>query len=269
MIDVIYDFEDRAKQIEQYLSFVWIMDNYSSFSDLDSIASKKINIDEENIIELKSYLNDANEFHIESKLIRILKSNTIMLLYNQIEGTISSILNEYFDAINQETGNYKDFKLPIKKIWLKYKHRSFAVGEKKKDDYIISTIENILDEIISIESKTIKDSELGERLIHNYEAYSSETKSSEISGNLDAKKIRDLFNLYGLPTINSGCDSMLKVKNKRNSLAHGNETFVQVGGNYTIEDLFKMNKEITDFLKELLNESRNYIDNKEYKNAFA
>lgn len=267
MIDVILDFKERAKQIEKYLSFVWIMDNQNVFLGLNSLIDKKIIIDEENTIELKSFLTESNDFHIESQLVRILKSNTIMLLYNQIEGTISSVLNEFFSAITKEEEDYKRFKLPIRKIWLKYKHRSFSVGNKKKDDYILETIEQILDEIISIKPKSIKDDELGEKLIHNYDAYSSVTKSNEVAGNLDARKIREIFNLYGLPTLDNGCNSMLKVKNKRNSLAHGNETFVQVGGNFTIDDLFKMNKEITDFLKSLLKDTDDYIKNKEYLNA--
>ena len=269
MIDVILDFNERTKQIEKYLSFVWIVDNQSSFSNLNDLIDKRININDDNQIELKSYLTDNNDFIIESQLVRILKSNTIMLLYNQIEGTISSVLNEYFDTITSENGNYKDFKNPIKRIWLKYKHRSFNSGNKRNDEYILETIENILNEVIEIKPKTIKDNELGERIIYNYEAYSSETKSNEVSGNLDARKIREIFNFYGLPTSERCCDSMLKVKHKRNSLAHGNETFVQVGGNYTIDDLFKMNKEITDFLDELLNETKNYITNKNYKNTVA
>lgn len=228
MIDVVLDFRERAKQIEKYLSFVWLMDNYSIFSNLSDLVDKKIIIDEDNAIEFRTFLNESNEYTIESQLTRILKSNTILLLYNQIEGTISSILNEFFNAINRETENYKKFKLPIKKIWIKYKHRSFNAGNKKNDDYIIETIETILDEIVDIEPKTIKDSELGERLIYNYEAYSSETKSNEVSGNLDARKIREIFALYGLPTSEQGCDSMLKVKNKRNSLAHGNETLCKL-----------------------------------------
>jgi hypothetical protein len=269
MRDVIIDFEERARQIEKYLSFVWIMDNYSSLTNLDGISEKKIIIDDSLTIEMKRYLNINNEFIIESHLTRILKSNTILLLYNQIEGTVSSVLNEFFSAINRETENYKKFNLPIKKIWLRYKHRSFSTGEKRSDDYILQAIENILEEVIDISPKTIKDSELGERIIYNYDAYSSETKTNEVAGNLDARKIKEVFNLYGLPSLDIRCDSMLKVKNKRNSLAHGNETFVQVGSNYTIEDLFKMNVEISSFLKRLLTETEDYIVNKRYIDAVA
>ena len=131
----------------------------------------------------------------------------------------------------------------------------------KKDEYIIRTIETLLSEIIEIKPKTIKDSELGERILHNYDAYISETNSNEISGNLDARKIRELFVLYGLPNIDKKCDSMVKVKNKRNNLAHGNETFAQVGSNFTIKELFQMKDEIVDFLNYLIIETETYITN--------
>jgi MAE_28990/MAE_18760-like HEPN len=268
MIDVTLDFRERITQIEQYLSFVWIADHRVTISNLGSISSSKITLDDSTEINIGSYFTD-NSFNIDLTLSKILKSNTILLFYNLIEGTINSIMNEYFSALNNTGASYKELKPPIKKIWLKYKHRSFGVGTKKEDEYILNAIENILDEIVQIDPKEIEDSELGTRFIHNYEAYSKETNSKDISGNLDARKIKLIFNLYGLPEINSSCDSMVKIKNKRNSLAHGNETFSQVGSNFSIDDLFKMKVEITNFLENLIHDVENFVTHEEYKIASA
>lgn len=257
MISVIYDFENRIKQIEQYLIFVWIIDTKPNIPNL---TENKLVFDHKEIL-LSDYIDSSGLYSIDSELIKILKSNTILLLYNLIEGTINVLLNEYFGVLNRENKEYNKYKLPIKKIWLKYKHRSFSSGDMKKDEYIIRTIETLLSEIIEIKPKTIKDSELGERILHNYDAYISETNSNEISGNLDARKIRELFVLYGLPNIDKKCDSMVKVKNKRNNLAHGNETFAQVGSNFTIKELFQMKDEIVDFLNYLIIETETYITN--------
>ncbi|WP_298546228.1 MAE_28990/MAE_18760 family HEPN-like nuclease [uncultured Aquimarina sp.] len=266
MIDVKLDFQERKLQIEKYLSFVWIADHRISISNLDSISSSKISINDTTELNMALYLNN-NSYQIDLTLAKILKSNSILLFYNLIEGTINSVMNEYFAALNATGASYKELKPPIKKIWLKYKHRSFGVGAKKKDEYIFNAIENILEDAVQIQPKEIRDSELGTRMIYNFEAYSKETNSKDISGNLDARKIKGIFDLYGLPEITRNCDSMLKVKNKRNSLAHGNETFTEVGSNFSIDDLFKMKIEITNFLEELIQNVETFIINEDFKIA--
>lgn len=269
MIDVKLDFQERVSQIDKYLAFVWVSESRLPLTNLDSISGNKIILDNGSEIEIKNSLNAENNFLIDSQLVKIFKSNSILLFYNLIEGTVSSLMNEFFGTLNSDPNPYKNLQLPIKKIWLKYKHRSFNVGQKKYDDYILTAIESILDEIVIISPKTISDAESGSRIIHNYDAYCAETGANDISGNLDARKIRELFELYGLPTVSISCNSMVQIKNKRNSLAHGNETFAQVGSSFTIEDLYKMKIEITSFLDYLLNEMENYLNLKLYKIASA
>jgi hypothetical protein len=269
MIDVRLDFQERVSQIDRYLTLVWISDSSIAIENLDTINGNKVNLNDGSEIELSTLLEGGNKLQFDQELSKILKSNAILLYYNLIEGTISLVLNEFFDKINQERSKYDLMTLSIKKIWLKYKHRSFGVGTFKDDDYILSTIESIINEIIEIQPKSIRDYELGNRTVYNYEAYCKETNSNDISGNLDAREIRNIFSLYGLPEISQRCDSMLKVKNKRNSLAHGNETFAQVGSNFTIDDLFRMKIEIIDFLDTILNEVETFLRDKKYLKANA
>lgn len=269
MIDVKLDFQERVRQIDKYLAFVWVSESKIPLTNLESLWENKIVLDDGSDLEIKNLLNSDGHFLIDSNLVKILKSNSILLFYNLIEGTVSSLMNEFFGTLNSDPHPFKHLQPPIKKIWLKYKHRSFNVGPKKYEDYILSTIESILDEIVFISPKTISDTETGSRVIHNYDAYCSETSAKDISGNLDARKIRELFELYGLPQVSRPCNSMVRVKNKRNSLAHGNETFAQVGSSFTIEDLYKMKNEITSFLEYLVNEMENYITSKLYKISSA
>jgi hypothetical protein len=261
MIVVKLDFQDRVSQIDKYLAFVWVSESRLPLTNLDCISGNKIILDDGFEIEIKNSLNSENNFLIDSQLVKIFKSNSILLFYNLIEGTVSSLMNEFFGTLNSDPNPYKNLQLPIKKLWLKYKHRSFNVKQKKNDDYILTAIESILDEIVIISPKTISES----RIIHNYEAYCAETGAKDISGNLDARGIKELFELYGLPIVTKPCNSMVQIKNKRNSLAHGNETFAQVGSSFTIEDLYKMKIEITSFLDYLLNEMENYLNLKLYK----
>lgn len=264
MIDVLLDFDERVAQIEKYLIFIWISESKPSLRNLGDIGLRKIFFDDESEIELNSFLSENGNFNIDTELVKILKSNSILLLYNLIEGTINSIMNEYFGSISNVGAKYKEFSIPIKKTWLKYKHKSFGTSTKKTDDYIIGAIESILEEVVNIEPKEIKDSQIGTKIIRNYDAYSAEIRTNEFSGNLDARKIKKIFKLYGLPQTDQDCNSMVRVKNKRNSLAHGNENFAKAGSDFTVEELFKINKEITEFLKELLSETEVFINDKMY-----
>lgn len=66
------------------------------------------------------------------------------------------------------------------------------------------------------------------------------------SDNLDARKIRELLEKHGIDfteTNNGDKPHMLTVKNKRNSLAHGAESFDIAARNLTIEDLEKIKTE--------------------------
>lgn len=265
MIDVKLDFNDRVSQIDKYLTLVWISDRKPVVTDLTDIAGSKIIVDDDTEIRLADFLTEGSHFRMDPEIIKILKSNTILLLYNLVEGTINSIMNEFIGTINRDRPKFKELENPIKKIWLRYKHKSFGVAEKSSEDYILQTLESIIEEVVEIIPKEIKDTELGSRIISDYDAYIAETKSNEISGNLNARKIRELFSYYGLPNISQGCDSLLRVKNKRNSLSHGNETFAQVGSSFTIEDLFKIKIEIQKFLSHLLIETEEYLKNKRFK----
>ena len=269
MIDVRLDFRERVSQIDRYLTLVWISDSGIAINNLEAINGNKINLSDGSELELSNFLENGDMLQFDQELSKILKSNAILLYYNLIEGTISLVLNEFFDKINQERSKYEFMTTSIKKIWLKYKHRSFGHGNFKDDDYILSTIESIIDEVIEIQPKTVNDQELGNRTVYNYEAYCKETKSNDISGNLDAREIRKVFSLYGLPEISLRCDSMLKVKNKRNSLAHGNETFTEVGSNFTIDELFRMKAEIIGFLENVLTEVESFLRDKKYLTANA
>ncbi|WP_216726741.1 MAE_28990/MAE_18760 family HEPN-like nuclease [Hymenobacter siberiensis] len=264
MIDVILDFNDRSTQIDKYLKFIWIIDNSDNLVGLPPMPDKRILFDNGVELKLQDIAIEGIPYRIDSELVKILKSNTLLLLYNLIEGTISALMNEFFSTISSESKTFDEFEFPVKRIWLNYKHRLFSVGQTKKEGYIIDAIENIINESVVIVPKSITDHELGTRTLHNYEAYIAETQSNEISGNLDARQIRILFELYGLPVLNPRCDAMLRVKNKRNSLAHGNETFAQVGSNFTVEELFRMKHEITGFIEHLLNSTKDFIRDKKY-----
>ena len=115
MKDVIQDYDERVSQIEKYLLFIWVVSKKSELSDLGDISHNRLILGEESEICLKDYLINGNVFVIESELIKILKSNTILLLYNLVEGIISSVMNEFINSINKDKCKFSELENPVKK----------------------------------------------------------------------------------------------------------------------------------------------------------
>ena len=93
-------------------------------------------------------------------------------------------------------------------------------------------------------------------------------KATNISGNLDAEKIRRICNDHGISfQISPQCKGgyvLADVKEKRNSLAHGTLSFVECGRDYTMEDLEKTKKQTILFLKGILKGMKEYYDKQQY-----
>ncbi|MBP5400186.1 MAG: hypothetical protein J6Y35_00985 [Bacteroidales bacterium] len=86
-----------------------------------------------------------------------------------------------------------------------------------------------------------------------------------ISGNIDAQKIRDIIKQFGGNEISNGRD-LKTIKDKRNNLAHGEFTFSDIGKDYTVSDLIVYKNEASNYLSNVLDEIQKYIDNQKYLN---
>jgi hypothetical protein len=51
---------------------------------------------------------------------------------------------------------------------------------------------------------------------------------------------------------------------KRNDLAHGNKSFANVGRNVTIGDILQIKEEVVEYLRQILTNIENYLENQEY-----
>lgn len=96
-----------------------------------------------------------------------------------------------------------------------------------------------------------------------------ESLAINISGSLDIRKIFDVFSKHGCNLDEENrdkyADSFLIVKNKRNRLAHGNDSFSECGSFYMLSDLQKFKDDILSGLKEVVLQLREHITNQNYK----
>ncbi len=218
MIDTLQDFDRRVMEIEIYFNFL------------------------ENIINRnpKLFYSDTEKYEpIDREMIKILKANGFLLLYNLAESSIKKAIEEIYIELNNKNVAYEDIRTELKKIVLK----------NFKDCNInnLLMIENISIDIVS-------------------KCFDSE---KIISGNLDARKIKDFAKNYGFSyqtdaRITKNGDELLTVKNKRNDLAHGVFSFCDCGKDYTVEDILKIKKEVVSYLKEILGNIEKYIITEEY-----
>ena len=89
-----------------------------------------------------------------------------------------------------------------------------------------------------------------------------------ISGNIDGKKINDIFKCYDIDYLK--CrekKNLLKIKNLRNKLAHGNISFKHAGRNIATNELIDLINSTNITLNEVIGNVSTYIDNKKFVKA--
>lgn len=179
--------------------------------------------------------------NIDSELSTIMKANGFLLLYNLVEATVRSSIDAVLNSMRTSSVTFRDLSDNLKKIWIKQETRS--INSETNYEKILQIAKNILEnEILSFEKDCIN-----------------------ISGNIDAQKIRNILKQFGGHEISNGRD-LKTIKDKRNNLAHGEFTFSEIGKDYTVQDLIDYKDETKNYLSNVLEEIQDYIDNQKYLN---
>ena len=191
------EFNNRLAEVNKYFDF------------LEKIES-----------EYKILMNHSKtlSFTIDDELLKILKANGFLILYNLIEATILNSIIAIFDEIKVDNLIYAKVSEKIKKYWFKnkYKHSDAIKDENLNNKFYI-----LVEEVISnITLEIIKD-------------------RIEYGGNIDARRIKEISDSLGINLItthykkeNHG-EALLKICKKRNDLAHGVYSFSDIGKDIT------------------------------------
>lgn len=224
------EFEKRVLEIEQYFEYIAILDNGKC-----SINGKTI--------------DGANfEKEINDDLVKILRANGFILLYNLVEATITKSIEALFATIYEREVTFKNLSDNLKKLWIIQKSLPLnkgidAIGSNK----IIEIITKVVNEIIENEISQL------------------EIDCVKISGNVDAKKIRDIADKIGFerPSQHQGEDLVI-IKDKRNKLAHGEFSFCEIGKDYSVRDMCKFKNSAINHLEEYIYKIEEYIQLNSY-----
>jgi hypothetical protein len=178
---------------------------------------------------------------IGSNLSYILTANAFLLLYNLVESTMRNAIVAIWAEIGSKKISFDFLRTEIKEIVIQdFKKRSHnhVVHSKLKD--------------ISLDIMT---AELNiEKLF---------------SGSVNREEITKTAREYGFSfktdysTTKHG-EHLEEIRDNRNSLAHGNESFAKIGKDASFENLLKLKEEVIEYLQQILQNIQEYLENEEY-----
>lgn len=179
-----------------------------------------------------------NTLFITQEMQCAIKAQFLIVLYNIVEWTIYNCLYCFYDSIFDEELTFADLSDEIRNMWKSYLKRN------SNPDYMKS------------------DAELMSRIVR------FDGLPVSLSGNLDMRKIHDIFLKHGCYLDETNrykySSSFLTVKNRRNSLSHGNISFAECGSNYLISDLKKLKDDIISGLNEIIEQVDDYVNHRRY-----
>jgi len=187
---------------------------------------------------------------VSMTVFNVLKANLFLLLYNLIEASFRDSLENICINITDNCLKYKNVISEIKKLWITKKYKNFEQQcsiprDISKAEFMMDKIDTIAEDIISV----------------NY--------NNQLSGNVTPNVIKESIDEYGLSINDSDIEksALFIIKNKRNNLAHGNETFSECGSRYTTQRLEDIKNESIEYMRFILENIQSFIINQEYKSG--
>lgn len=225
MMQAIFDmFNERINEIDFYFDALSVLEN-----ERDARVAEK------------NYYDD--------RFLKVLKANTLLMIYNLVESTVMGGILEIYDKLKQEGHTYTSVRKEIRDIWFAYKFHQVYDPNSHFNSYKSKALE-IVNSIL-----------MGEVI-------ELDRKATAINGNLDAKQIRSVCKEHGISfSVDEKCHGgavLETVKERRNDLAHGTLSFSECGREYSIQDLVDIKNETVLFLQGLLRGMKEYYEAKAY-----
>ena len=217
MTTVQQDFQTRAGEIENYFRFV------------EQLAEGNFRLTASDLSTAPLSQGDYDS------LLKTLKANGFILLYNLVESTMKNAIEAVFEEFRAKGVSFDDCREEVR-------HIVISNLKAHNPDRVFTALTPLAQKILT---ETFR-------------------KEKAFAGNVDAKKIREVAKEYGFSPPKAKGDNLLTVKSQRNDLAHGDKAFAEVGRDFDVERLVKIKMEVLDYLREVLGNISTYLVNKEY-----
>lgn len=203
MLNAQSEFQRRANEIEEYISYLEKLETQVGFS---------------------------------VTLINTMKSSTLLMIYNIVESTMTNLIQDVFDHLQQAGISFDALNTNMKTLVLGYtKRRNPSLLVSKMNDSAISLV------------------------IACFE------RSDVFSGNLDCAKIRETLRDVGVATRYTYREPvLLKVKTERNDLAHGIKSFSDCGKTYSAKQLREFYSKTALVLSKVIGDFEQFLAAKAY-----
>lgn len=180
---------------------------------------------------------------------RIMKSNFLLMLYNIVEATVTTGMLEVYEHLKNDECTYSSLITALQNIWRDYKVKEVYDSSYELKAYtkrVETIVNNIIDETPLIFNKNMLN----------------------INGNLNAKRIKSICDNHCIRYTVIDDDMKLEnIRKKRNSLAHGDESFSNCARDITVSDLENIKDTVFSFLNGIIEGMKNYCDEKQYLKA--
>jgi len=186
---------------------------------------------------------DAEKPKIQERypqLSNTLKASAYLLLYNLVESSMRNAIEAIFQELQSQQVPFDRIRPELKKIVL----QNF---KRQNPDRVLAQIKDISLDIIAV----------------------GFDKEELFSGNIDGLLIRKVAKSYGFSSrtdyvkTHDGID-LLRVKTNRNDLAHGVQSFAEVGKDKTADELIEVKNKTINYLRQILENIEMYLVNQEY-----
>lgn len=185
----------------------------------------------------------TSPYELDATLSKTLKATGFLLLYNLVESTMANGINAIFDELKTKNIAYDSVTDELK---------------KKAIQNIVSNHTNELYSNITNASVDILSAGFNPRKL--------------FSGNVDARKIREVAEAHGFSSdtdgqSTKGGEKLLTIKTTRNDLVHGVKSFSEVGREHPIlgdSGLLEIKDETLAYLEAILTNIDQYISFQEY-----
>ncbi|ELM6721227.1 hypothetical protein Q2X03_004027 [Salmonella enterica] len=228
-------FQERMQDIDEYFSFIQLL------------------INKKPSLVYKENTSDAPiQQPIDIDMTHILKANAFIILYNLIEATISNAIEDIHNVLMSNESLCAD---TVNENLTRVAFHSLQSPNGKIDFSQGNIAKVIFKEWLNAHKKLIQSN-----------------KNPLFSGNVDARKIREVAEKYGFSAdtdseiTRNGCN-LLPIKKARNDLAHGSESFRNKGRDTSIDTLTEMKDEVFHYLNCILENIQNYLDTQAYLRA--
>lgn len=202
---------------------------------------------EYSIGRLLDHVEEVSEMRGKVEVIVILKSSVFIALYNNIEATVYAVIERVHESVSKL--EYDDLIIPLRNKMLRYSFGKTA-GAYMQDA-----------QKVSLEEAKLRA--LGKRFpgLSDYLR-----RQSIFSGNVDARKLNAIGVSYGMPKqyfLKLDAKRMLWVKNKRNKIAHGEQSMSDGGQGIKTEDLRCAAIAVSSILRKYISVAESFVATQE------